>query len=63
MDITSILEGYKRTDTKGLLPMIEKIIQLKNGKWDKGIEGQSQELTLMLIYEYATSLEKITNGK
>ena len=47
----------------GLWEKIGEVIGSKNGKWDRGLDGKSQELTQMLIYEYATSLEDITRGK
>ena len=54
----------KKTGAK-LFEYIGRLVDEKarEGKWDKGIDGSSEELTQMLIYEYATSLEKITKGK
>ena len=63
MDITELVQKYKTENQRGLWNRIEEVITSKAGKWDRGVEGQSQELTQMLIYEYATSLEAITNGK
>ena len=64
MDIKDIVEKYKAEDPK-LFEYIGRLVDEKarEGKWDKGIDGSSEELTQMLIYEYATSLEKITKGK
>ena len=64
MDIKDIVEKYKAEDPK-LFEYIGRLVEEKaqEGKWDKGIDGSSEELTQMLIYEYATSLEKITKGK
>lgn len=47
-----------------LLKYIQEIVQKQNqiGKWDKGPK-ENNNLTEILIYEYATSLEKITKGK
>ena len=61
MDITELVNRYK-TEDESLWNKIVQVIADKGNKWDKGV-GESQELTQMLIYEYATSLEKITNGK
>ena len=64
MDIKDIVEKYKAEDPK-LFEYIGRLVEEKaqEGKWDKGIDDESKDLTQMLIYEYATSLEKITKGK
>ena len=64
MDIKDIVEKYKAEDPK-LFEYIGSLVDKKaqEGKWDKGIDDESENLTQMLIYEYATSLEKITKGK
>ena len=64
MDIKDIVEKYKAEDPK-LFEYIGRLVYKKaqEGKWDKGIDEESEDLTQMLIYEYATSLEKITKGK
>lgn len=64
MDIKDIVEKYKAEDSK-LFEYIGRLVDEKarEGKWDKGIDEESEDLTQMLIYEYATSLEKITKGK
>lgn len=64
MDIKDIVEKYKAEDPK-LFEYIGRLVYKKaqEGKWDKGIDDESEDLTQMLIYEYATSLEKITKGK
>lgn len=64
MDIKDIVEKYKAEDPK-LFEYIGRLVDKKarEGKWDKGIDEKSEDLTQMLIYEYATSLEKITKGK
>lgn len=64
MDIKDIVEKYKAEDPK-LFEYIGRLVDEKaqQGKWDKGIDDESEDLTQMLIYEYATSLEKITKGK
>ena len=64
MDIKDIVEKYKAEDPK-LFEYIGRLVDKKvqEGKWDKGIDDESEDLTQMLIYEYATSLEKITKGK
>ena len=64
MDIKDIVEKYKAEDPK-LFEYIGRLVDKKarEGKWDKGIDEESEDLTQMLIYEYATSLEKITKGK
>ena len=64
MDIKDIVEKYKAEAPK-LFEYIGRLVDKKarEGKWDKGIDDESEDLTQMLIYEYATSLEKITKGK
>ena len=64
MDIKDFVEKYKAEDPK-LFEYIGRLVDKKaqEGKWDKGIDEESEDLTQMLIYEYATSLEKITKGK
>ena len=62
MDITSFVEKFKSENNR-LWTKIGEVIDTKAGKWDRGVEGQNPELTQMLIYEYATSLEAITHGK
>ena len=64
MDIKDIVEKYKAEDPK-LFEYIGRLVEEKaqEGKWDKGIDDESKDLTQMLIYKYATSLEKITKGK
>ena len=64
MDIKDIVEKYKAEDPK-LFEYIGRLVdeKVQQGKWDKGIDDESEDLTQMLIYEYATSLEKITKGK
>lgn len=64
MDIKDIVEKDKAEDPK-LFEYIGRLVDKKarEGKWDKGIDEKSEDLTQMLIYEYATSLEKITKGK
>lgn len=64
MDIKDIVEKDKAEDPK-LFEYIGRLVDKKarEGKWDKGIDEESEDLTQMLIYEYATSLEKITKGK
>lgn len=63
MDISLLTEKYRNENQRGLWDKIGEVIDAKGEKWDKGIEGQNPELTQMLIYEYATSLEAITHGK
>lgn len=63
MDISLLTEKYKNEDKKGLWGKIGEVIESKDGRWDKGIDGENQELTQLLIYEYANSLEAITNGE
>lgn len=63
MDISLLVEKYKLENQNGLWTKIGEIIESKGEKWDRGVEGESLELTQLLIYEYATSLEAITHGK
>ena len=63
MDISLLTEKYKTGDNQWLWNKIGEVIESKSEKWDRGVDGQNSELTQMLIYEYATSLEAITCGK
>ena len=63
MDISVLSEKYKSEDKSGLWNKIGQVIESKGAKWDRGTNEQTQELTRLLIYEYATSLEAITFGK
>lgn len=63
MDISLLSEKYKTEDKNGLWTKIGQVIESKGTKWDRGTNEQTQELTRLLIYEYATSLEAITSGK
>lgn len=62
MDIKALVEKYK-SENPFLWNKIGQVCESKDGKWDLGLDGNTQELTQMLIYEYSTSLERITNGK
>ena len=48
-----------------LIEYIQKIAQEKidSGDWDKGISGQDDALVENLLYEYSSSIEKLTEGK
>lgn len=65
MNIDELLNNYQKNDSEGLIEYINSIVEDKNqkGQWDNGINGQSDNLTTMLLYEYATSIEKLTKGK
>ena len=65
MNIDEILKNYKQNDESGLIEYIENIVQEKYNlnQWDKGLDGNSQNLTTMLMYEYASSIERITEGR
>ncbi len=59
---TKILE-YEKQDTEGLLSYISDIIDSKGSRWERSVESEKCELTKMLIYEYVTSLEKLSGGR
>ena len=58
------MDIYKSNDNE-LIEYIQKIIEEKtsNGDWDKTIDGQSNNLVKNLLYEYSSSIEKLTEGK
>ena len=64
MDIDKIFDIYQK-ENSDLTEYIEKIVDERKeaGDWDLGIGGQSSNLLPMLMYEYASSIEKLTNGK
>ena len=63
MDIKSIVDSYRKDDSKDLIDKITRIIKAQDGKWDFGIDESSKDLTAMLLYEYSTAIEKMTDGK
>ena len=65
MKIDEIVESYQRNGDGKLIEYIQSIVEEKSqsSQWNKGIVGQSENLTTMLLYEYATSIEKLTKGK
>ncbi|MBP3255819.1 MAG: hypothetical protein J6M60_04965 [Clostridia bacterium] len=62
--IDDVLKNYKRNGNRELLKYINNVVEEKNndGEWDKGIDKDSENLTTVLMYEYATSIEKLTEG-
>lgn len=44
---------------------LKKIVADKSAKdsWDRGIENESQNLLSVLLYEYSSSIESLTNGR
>lgn len=63
MDIKSIVDSYRKDDSRDLIDKITRIIKAQEGKWDLGIDESSKDLTAMLLYEYSTAIEKMTDGK
>ena len=63
MDIKSIVDSYRKDDSRDLIDKIKRIIKAQDGKWDLGIDESSKDLTAMLLYEYSTAIEKMTDGK
>ena len=62
MDIKSIVDSYKDKDDRDLFYKISRIVKAQCGRWDMGLDGKNQDLTAMLLYEYATALESLTSG-
>lgn len=64
MNVDNLFHKYKREDKK-LVNYIKKSVDEKSesGMWDAGVWGKSKELTTILMFEYATAIEKITKGK
>lgn len=65
MDIDELFKKYQEEDNKGLIEYIKGIVEDKSqkGQWDKGIDGKSDNLTTMLLYEYSIAIEQLTKGK
>lgn len=63
MDVGVVLEKYRRVDSE-FLGTIETLVEdrYKQGKWDRGTRGQNG-MTTMLLYEYCTGIEKVTEGR
>ena len=61
--VEGVLSKYEKQDTRGILKKIDEIIQSKAGKWDKGTNESGDNLSKVLLYEYATALENITGGR
>jgi hypothetical protein len=55
----------KNSKDDELIEYIEKAVKAKvsTGDWDKGIADQSGSLVSMLLYEYSSSIEKLTDRK
>ena len=64
MDIDKIFSVYQNENSY-LIEYIQKIAieKQKSGDWYLGILAQSPNLLVILMYEYATSIEKLTSGK
>ena len=66
MDINQEIEEknhkYEQENPE-LMADIKEIISQKGNKWDVGIDGGNPNLTAMLLYEYASGIEKATEGK
>ena len=71
-DKSEILDAFKENDRKNLIEKnfklyeyIEDIVEKKFelGEWDKGIEGDTEDLLSILLYDYSTSIEKLTDGR
>jgi len=54
-----------QTEHSGLFSYVSEIVEEKasSDSWDKGTNADTQNLTLMLLIEYAISIEQITHGK
>ena len=63
MDIKPIVDLYREKDSRDLIDKIARIVKAQAGRWDLGLDENSKELTTMLLYEYSTALESITDGK
>lgn len=64
MEVDKIFDKYEN-ENSDLIEYIQKVIEEKQkaGDWDTGIKGQSDKLISVLMYEYASSIEKLTDGK
>lgn len=64
-NIDDIFDKYKTDRNAELLSEIEKIVAEKSskGSWDRGIKNESQNLLSVLLYEYSSSIESLTNGR
>ncbi len=64
MEVDKIFDKYEN-ENSDLIEYIQKVIEEKQkaGDWDTGIKGQSDKLISVLMYEYASSIEKLTEGK
>ncbi len=64
MEVDKVFRKYQ-TENGNLIEYIQQIISQKQslGDWDLGINGQSDNLVAILMYEYASSIEKLTRGK
>lgn len=65
MNIDETVKNYQENGNSQLIEYIQGIVKEKqlSGDWDRGIQGQSQNLVTMLLYEYSTAIEKLTDGK
>ena len=63
MEIKPIVDLNREKDSRDLIDKIARIVKAQAGRWDLGLDENSKELTTMLLNEYSTALESITDGK
>ena len=65
MEIDDLLDYYQNHNDDGLVRYIQRIVLKKSfaGEWDKGFDKKTQNLTTLLLYEYAESIESLTDGQ
>ena len=56
-----LLPAYEKENPDLFLQIKERVEGEAN--WDKGINPETEGLTIMLLYEYSTAIETMTNGK
>jgi len=64
-NVTKLLKKYEKKSPERL-DSVKRAIKEKQGKWDKTVKdesGNNVQITEMLLYEYATSIEEITKGR
>lgn len=62
-NIDELFFTYQKNDQAGLINRIKQVCNQKKEDLDFGLNGKSQNLTYLLLYEYASSIEKISGGK
>ena len=64
MNIEKLFDKYNKENPDLMAYIMNKTLdKYSNNEWDIDIKGLSRNVTFVLLYEYATAIEKLTNGQ